>query len=60
LNDQPEIQARLYSAIGEVYLDLGEFKKSKLMIEPALALDESLFGQQHWRTLKDRTLLGLS
>jgi serine/threonine-protein kinase len=49
--EQPEVQARLYSAIGDVYLDLGQLERSREMAQRAVALTQGLYGNSHPETL---------
>ena len=42
LKNQPEVEAELRSTLGQVYLELGQYKSAELMLRPALHLREKL------------------
>lgn len=45
--NQPEVEAELRSTLGEVYQELGEFKKAEKMLRRALQLRTELLGEQN-------------
>lgn len=47
LGEQPEIQARLLSTIGRVFLNLGAFEQAAPVLERALALQRGMHGADH-------------
>ena len=47
LRSQPEVEADLREALGQVYRDLGEFSAAALMHERALQLRREFFGSEH-------------
>jgi serine/threonine protein kinase/Tfp pilus assembly protein PilF len=47
LQAQPDVEAELRVILGEVYRDLGEFKKAEEMLRRALKLKREHFGGQH-------------
>jgi len=47
LKDQPEVNAALRQRVAEVYLDLGEYTKAEMVIRKALALQRTLFRNEH-------------
>ncbi len=58
LDGQPEMQARMLSAVADIYFDLGEFEESLRTAERALELNTRLHGKTDERTIRDRMLLG--
>jgi len=49
---QPEVEASIRDAIGQAYIDLGQFQKAREQLEPALALRRKLFGEDDPNTLR--------
>jgi tetratricopeptide (TPR) repeat protein len=47
LKDQPELEARLRSTVGQVFTDLGQYEKGASMFSEALGLRRKLFGHEH-------------
>lgn len=47
LTAQPEVQARMFIALGEVYANLGEFDQARGLMERALAVRRSVYGSDH-------------
>jgi tetratricopeptide (TPR) repeat protein len=47
LKDQPEVEADLSYLIGRTYVALGLYDQAESMLRPALALRQSLFGEEH-------------
>ncbi|MDH3284438.1 MAG: serine/threonine-protein kinase [Acidobacteriota bacterium] len=47
LNEQPEVQATLMAAIGEVYRNLGFFDRAEPLLTKALQIRRGLFGEEH-------------
>jgi len=59
LKDQPVLQARLMSTIGEVYDDLGLYDQGRPLLEESAAAFERLRGVDDPETLQARSLLAL-
>jgi serine/threonine protein kinase/tetratricopeptide (TPR) repeat protein len=59
LKDQPALQARLMSTIGEVYDDLGFYDEARPLLEESVAVLRRLRGEEHPETLQARSLLAL-
>ncbi len=57
LKNQPEVQARLMSLIGEIYRNLGILDPATPMLENALATQRRLYGDEHLETAATRRLL---
>jgi serine/threonine protein kinase/tetratricopeptide (TPR) repeat protein len=49
---QPEVESSIRDAIGQAYIDLGQFPKAKEQLERALALRLKLFGEEDPSTLR--------
>jgi non-specific serine/threonine protein kinase/serine/threonine-protein kinase len=47
LDDQPSVRARLMETIGTVYRSLGLYDQAKPMLEKALRIKRSIFGNDH-------------
>jgi len=58
LSDQPEVQARLMSTIGEVHAKLGLREQSRPLLERAVQRYTEALGSEHRATLQTRSLLG--
>ncbi len=58
LADQPEVRARLLSAVGEVYVSLGRFREAEPLLREALALREQVFGADSLEVAESLQLLG--
>lgn len=59
LKDQPEIQAQMFDVTGRIYRQLGEFDKSRNLLDKALELRKDHFGIQHPETVDSFDNLGL-
>jgi serine/threonine protein kinase/Flp pilus assembly protein TadD len=46
VTDQPEVQARMFDAMGRVYTNLGEYEQAEQLLERALRLRRSLHGDR--------------
>ncbi|UCE60223.1 MAG: tetratricopeptide repeat protein [Phycisphaerales bacterium] len=47
LKDQPEVNADLRHTLGTTYMTLGLYDRAESMLRPALALRQSVFGDEH-------------
>jgi hypothetical protein len=47
LKNQPEVEAELRNSIGTVYWELGDYDKAAAMRRQALAIQRTLFGNEH-------------
>jgi len=47
LADQPEVRARLLSALGEIHGELGLFERGRELVEQALGRQRELYGERH-------------
>ncbi len=58
LAGQPEVEADLRTTIGQVYHELGDFKKAESMHREALAIRRKLLGEEHLEVARSLTSLG--
>ena len=58
LADRPEILAPLCHSLGQVYANLGLYRRARPLLERALDLLSDLYGPDHRRTLYARIYLG--
>ncbi len=59
LADQPEVQATLMEAIGNVYKNLGLYDPSERMLRGALALRQKVYGLEHLAVAQSLNNLGV-
>ena len=59
LSAQPQLQARLFNAIGRVYFNLGRYDAAATIAARALAASRLAVGDQHPDVARDYRLLGL-
>ena len=59
LSAQPQLQARLFNAIGRVYFNLGRYDAAATIAARALAASRLAAGDQHPDVARDYRLLGL-
>jgi serine/threonine-protein kinase len=59
LSAQPQLQARLFNAIGRVYFNLGRYDAAATIADRALAASRQAGGDQHPDVARDYRLLGL-
>ncbi|HYD00639.1 MAG TPA: serine/threonine-protein kinase [Phycisphaerales bacterium] len=52
VGDQPEVEANVRSAIGKVYLTLGDWARSQPQLDRAVELRRKAFGAEHPLTIK--------
>ena len=59
LNDQPEAQAEMFTAIGRTYARMGLQAKALPLLEQALAIGRRAFGTEHVRVAQSLNDLGV-
>jgi len=58
LRAQPEVQARMFVALGEVYANLGEFDQARGLMERALTIRRTVYGADHVEVAQSMDHLG--
>lgn len=58
LAELPEIQAELYNVIGKVYMSLGLYSKSQILLEKALEINKKVYGEFHNTIANTNNILG--
>jgi serine/threonine-protein kinase len=59
LNDQPEVQAEMFTVIGRTYARMGLYDKALPMLERALFIGRRAFGPKHERVAQSLNDLGV-
>jgi serine/threonine-protein kinase len=59
LAGQPEVQARLRSALGEIHGELGLFERGRELVEQALGRQRELYGERHPEVADSLRRLGM-
>lgn len=51
LAEQPEVRARMYEVLGQLYNNLGDFAQGDVFLEQSVALHREVYGNEHPETL---------
>jgi len=60
LSDEPEVEVRVRTLIGNLYRSIGMFDEAIAQFKSATAIGVESLGKQHWQTISARSALGVS